>query len=52
MKEVIVLDIKCMVVEFNEHYCVVQYDNDRKLKFYKRDEVYTTVENYLKTLNK
>lgn len=51
MNEEICISLNFKVVEFNEHYCVVKYDNDRAFKLYSRDEDYKKIERYFKTLN-
>jgi hypothetical protein len=42
-KETIVISINFTVKEFNEHYCVLQYDDDRTLKLYCFDKEYKLI---------
>jgi hypothetical protein len=45
-KETIVISINFIVKEFNEHYCVLQYDDDRTLKLYCFDKEYKLIKQH------
>jgi hypothetical protein len=45
-KETIVIAINLTVKEFNEHYCVLQYDDDRTLKLYYFDKEYKLIKQH------
>jgi hypothetical protein len=47
-KEILIVAINFQVVEFNEHYCLLQYDYDKErvLKIYSFENDYTTIKKY------
>jgi|LakMenE18May11ns_1017448.scaffolds.fasta_scaffold9794052_3 hypothetical protein len=43
MKTQIRLNINMKVLEYNEHYCILAYDNDRKIKLYSFEPEYKLI---------
>ncbi len=43
---IIVISINFTVKEFNKHYCILQYDDERTLKLYSFDKEYKTIKEY------
>ena len=46
MKTQIRLNINMKVLEYNEHYCILAYDNDRKIKLYSFEPEYKLIKRF------
>ena len=44
--EVLIIAINLQVIEFNEHFCILKYDDDRKLKIYSFEQDYKIIKEY------
>ena len=45
-KEILVVSLNFQVIEFNEHYCLLQYDEERLLKIYHFENDYKMIQKY------
>ena len=45
-KEILMIGLNFRVVEFNEHYCLLRYDEERVLKVYSFENDYKIIQKY------